>query len=238
MKIIPAIDVLNGKCVRLTQGDFGKVKVYSQDPLKVALQFQDANLEHLHMVDLDGAKKGKVVNWDVVIELQEKCALMVDFGGGVKTENDVEELLELDINQINVGSLAVTNPEKFKKWLTDYGAENFILSADVIEENIMMNGWSKSAKINVFDLIEECIPNGLTYVTCTDISRDGMLEGPNLDLYQKLRERFPTLKINASGGITTVDDLQKLKSIGMDGAIIGKAIYEGRIQLSDLKNFA
>ena len=238
MKIIPAIDVLNGKCVRLTQGDFGKVKVYSQDPLKAALQFQDADLEYLHLVDLDGAKKGKVVNWSVIIELQEKCALLVDFGGGVKTEEDVEELLELDINQINVGSLAVTNPAKFKKWLADYGAENFILSADVVEENIMMNGWSKSAKINVFDLIEEYMPNGLTYVTCTDISRDGMMEGPNLELYKKLRDRFPKLKINASGGITTIEDLQKLKSLGMDGAIIGKAIYEGLIQLSELKNFA
>jgi phosphoribosylformimino-5-aminoimidazole carboxamide ribotide isomerase len=237
MKIIPAIDVLNGKCVRLTQGDFGKMKIYSEDPLKVALQFQDADLEYLHVVDLDGAKNGKVINWNVITELQERTALQIDVGGGIKTEKEVEQLLSYDINQLNIGSLSVTQPEKFKQWLTDYGAENFILSADVRDENVMMSGWSKSAKINLFDLIEEYAAYGLTYVTCTDISRDGMLEGPNLELYAKLRERFPNLKINASGGITTLSDLSKLKSLGMDGAIIGKAIYEERIKLSELKPF-
>src|SRR5688572_15687561 len=141
MKIIPAIDIINGKCVRLTQSDFGNVKIYNEDPLTVALQFQNADLEYLHVVDLDGAKKGKVVNWDIIIELQEKTALQIDFGGGVKTAEDVERLLGLDINQVNIGSLAITEPEKFKDWLSSYGAENFILSADVREENVMINGW-------------------------------------------------------------------------------------------------
>ncbi len=237
MRIIPAIDIINGKCVRLTQGDFEKMKVYYEDPLEVAMQFQDADLEYLHLVDLEGAKKGKVINWDVIVELQEKTALQIDFGGGVKTEEDVERLLGLDINQINIGSLAITEPERFTEWLDKYGAENFILSADVKEEEIMINGWLEPAKFRLFDLIEQYMVHGLKYLTCTDISMDGMLQGPNLDLYKKLKDRFPKLKINASGGIASLDDLNKLKSIQVDGAIIGKAIYEQRIKLEDLKNF-
>jgi phosphoribosylformimino-5-aminoimidazole carboxamide ribotide isomerase len=236
MKIIPAIDILNGKCVRLTQGDFGKVKIYSEDPLTVALQFQEADLKYLHLVDLDGAKKGKVVNWNVIEELQEKTALQIDFGGGVKTEQDVEQLLELDINQINVGSLAVKDPGKFKQWLSTYNPDNFILSADVKNENVMVDGWIKSAQINVFDFIDQFVPHGLKFVTCTDISQDGMLEGPNLELYSKLKERFPQLSINASGGVTSLEDLKKLQSINIHGAIIGKALYEQRINLNDLKS--
>lgn len=237
MRIIPAIDIINGKCVRLTQGDFGKMKVYNEDPLEVAKQFQAADLEYLHLVDLEGAKKGKVVNWDVIIELQERTALQIDFGGGVKTEEDVERLIGLDINQINIGSLAITEPERFTEWLGKYGAENFILSADVKDEEIMINGWLEPAKFRLFDLVDQYVKNGLAYLTCTDISKDGMLKGPNLDLYKKLKDRFPMLKINASGGITSLDDLHKLKSIGVDGAIIGKAIYEQKIKLEDLKDF-
>jgi phosphoribosylformimino-5-aminoimidazole carboxamide ribotide isomerase len=237
MKIIPAIDILYGKCVRLTQGDFGKVKIYNEDPLTVAYQFQDANLEHLHLVDLEGAQKGKIMNWKVLVELQEKTALLIDFGGGVKTEKDVEKLLGLDVSQVNIGSLAVKEPEKVKGWIKEYGAENFILSADVKGEEVMVSGWQKSAKINLFDLVEQYVQEGLRYLTCTDISKDGMLEGPNFDLYKKLKSRFPTLRINASGGITSLEDLQKLKSLSLDGAIIGKAIYEQRIKLEDLKSF-
>jgi len=235
MKIIPAIDILNGKCVRLIQGDFGKVKIYSEEPLTVALQFQDADLEFLHLVDLDGAKKGKVVNWDIVAELQEKTALQIDFGGGVKTEEDVERLLELDINQINIGSLAITEPEKFIHWLDVYGAENFVLSADVRDESIMINGWLESTGLRLYDLIDQYIQHGLKYITCTDIGKDGMMEGPNIELYTNLKARFPKLKINANGGITTLDDLKNLKSLSMYGAIIGKALYEQRIKLEDLK---
>jgi phosphoribosylformimino-5-aminoimidazole carboxamide ribotide isomerase len=237
MRIIPAIDILNGKCVRLTQGDFSKVKVYNEDPLTVALQFQDADLEYLHLVDLEGAKEGKIVNWDVIAELQEKTALQIDFGGGVKTEEDVERLLELDINQINVGSLAITDPEKFIQWLGTYGAENFILSADVRDESIMINGWLESTELRLYDLVDKYMQHGLRYITCTDIGMDGMLNGPNFDLYQKLKTRFPKLKVNASGGITSLEDIQKLKSLSMDGVIIGKALYEQRIKLTDLKSF-
>jgi phosphoribosylformimino-5-aminoimidazole carboxamide ribotide isomerase len=236
MKIIPAIDIINGKCVRLTQGDFTQIKVYNSDPLEVALQFQDANLEYLHVVDLDGAKKGKVVNWDTLAELQEKTALQIDFGGGVKTEEDVERLLGLDINQINIGSLAIAEPEKFISWLKAYGAENFILSADVREENVMINGWLESTGLRLYDLVDQYIQHGLEYLTTTDISMDGMLSGPNFDLYKTLKTRFPKLKINASGGISSIQDLEKLKSLAVDGAIIGKAIYEQKIKLEDLKS--
>lgn len=236
MKIIPAIDILYGKCVRLTQGDFEKVKIYNEEPLSVALQFQDADLEYLHLVDLEGAKKGKVINWDVITELQEKTALQIDFGGGVKTEEDVERLLGLDINQINIGSLAITDPEKFTLWLDTYGPENFILSADVREENVMINGWLESTGLRLYDLVDQFIHHGLEYLTTTDISMDGMMNGPNFDLYKTLKARFPKLKINASGGITSIQDLKTLKSLSIDGAIIGKAIYEQRIKLEDLKS--
>jgi len=236
MKIIPAIDILYGKCVRLMQGDFDQVKIYNEDPLNVAHLFQDADLENLHVVDLEGAKQGKVINWEILTELQEKTALLIDFGGGVKRDQEVEKLLELDISQINIGSLAINEPEKFKRWLKEYGAHNFILSADVRGEEVMVNGWMKSTKTNLFDLVDTFAEHGLEYLTCTDISKDGMLAGPNIDLYEKLKKRFPALRINASGGITSLDDLRRLKELKLHGAIIGKALYEQRIKLEDLKS--
>jgi len=238
MKLIPAIDIIDGKCVRLTQGDFGQVKIYRENPIDVALEFQEADLEYLHLVDLDGAKKGNVVNWSIVEEIQGKTALTVDFGGGVSENEEVEYLLELGINQINIGSLAIKEPEKFTNWLSKYGPENFILSADVRNENVMINGWLESANYRVLDLADQFIKEGLTYLTCTDIGSDGMLKGPNFELYKKIKERFPNLKINASGGISTLHDLETLKEIGVHGAIIGKAIYEGRISLKQLKKMA
>jgi len=236
MKIIPAIDIINGKCVRLTQGDFGQMKIYREDPVDVALEFQDANLEYLHLVDLDGAKKGRVMNWSVVEEIQGKTALTVDFGGGISEDDEVEYLLELGINQLNVGSLAIKEPEKFSYWLKKYGSENFILSADVRNENVMINGWLESANYRVLDLADQFIEQGLKYLTCTDIGSDGMLNGPNFDLYKKIIARFPNLKINASGGISSIHDLEELKKLKLHGAIIGKAIYEGKISLHELKN--
>jgi len=238
MKIIPAIDIIDGKCVRLTQGDFGQMKIYRENPVDVALEFQDADLEYLHIVDLDGAKKGKVVNWHVVEEIQSRTAMSVDFGGGISEDDEVEYLLELGISQINIGSLAIKKPEKFTHWLNKYGAENFILSADVRNENVMINGWLESADYRVLDLADQFIAQGLEYLTCTDIASDGMLKGPNFDLYKKMKERFPSLKITASGGISSMEDLEKLKQLNLYGAIIGKAIYEGRISLKDLKKLA
>lgn len=182
MRIIPAIDIIDGKCVRLTQGDYGKKKVYREDPVEVALEFQDADLDCLHLVDLDGAREGRVVNWEVIRDIHEKTALSVDFGGGVKTEAEVEQLLDLGVHQINIGSMAVKDPETFSKWLKKYGTENFVLSADVKNGNVAINGWLEDTKFRLFDLVERFESEGLEFLTCTDISTDGMLEGPNIGL--------------------------------------------------------
>ncbi|MBI3217945.1 MAG: 1-(5-phosphoribosyl)-5-[(5-phosphoribosylamino)methylideneamino]imidazole-4-carboxamide isomerase [Bacteroidetes bacterium] len=236
MRIIPAIDIINGKCVRLTQGDFSKMKVYNEDPVEVAKEFEEADLEYLHLIDLDGAKKGEVVNWKVIRDIQEDTALQVDFGGGVKTEEEVQELLYLGINQINVGSVAVKEPEKFIGWMKKFGSENFILSADVKGENVSINGWLESTEFRLFDLVSKFADHGLEYITVTDIATDGMLKGPNFGLYKKLMKKFPDLKIIASGGVSSIDDLKELKHIKVFGAIVGKAIYEGHIQLDQLKS--
>lgn len=238
MRIIPAIDIIDGKCVRLTKGDYAQVKVYYEDPIDVARQFEDANLEFLHLVDLDGAQQGKVVNWEVISEIQEKTALNVDFGGGVKTDREVEDLLNLGINQINVGSLAVREPDTFIKWLNKFGAENFILSADVRGENVAINGWLEETKYRLFDLVSTFENHGLEYLSCTDIESDGTMKGPNFGLYRKLKSRFPKLKIIASGGISSTQDLIDLQHIKMFGTIIGKAIYEGKIKLAELSDFS
>lgn len=212
------------------------MKIYREDPVEVALEFQKADLEYLHLVDLDGAKKGKVMNWNVIHSIQAETALNIDFGGGVKTDEEVEELLELGVNQINIGSLAVTEPDKFKRWLTRFGPENFILSADVKGDHVMVNGWLEDSNFRLYDLVEDYLNAGLEYLTCTDISTDGMLNGPNFGLYKKLMKRFPSLKITASGGITSIEDLEELQYSKVYGAIIGKAIYEGKIKLSELKS--
>lgn len=234
MKIIPAIDLVDGKCVRLTQGDFNKKKVYRDNPAEVAKEFEAANLEYLHLIDLDGAKKGEVVNWKVIAEILNKTALHVDFGGGVKTTEEVDQLLELGIHRINIGSIAVMEPEKFKSWMKEYGPENFILSADVRGDNVQINGWQEETDLNLFDLIAQYEPL-LKYATCTDIETDGMLNGPNFGLYKKIISRFPDLKVIASGGVSSVEDIIQLQYIKVDSVIIGKAFYEGKIKLTDLK---
>ncbi len=236
MRIIPAIDIIDGKCVRLTQGDYAQKKIYNKNPLDVAKEFEDADLKYVHLVDLDGAKKGSVVNWKVIEDIQGKTSLKVDFGGGVKTEEEVERLLELDINQINIGSLAVKDPEIFISWMRKYHAENFILSADVLDEKIMISGWQEPTALDLYEFVGQFVKEGLTFIACTDISTDGMLEGPNFGLYKKLKKRFPQLKIIASGGVSSIDDLKELKYIKVDGAIVGKAFYEGKITLKELKD--
>ncbi len=236
MKIIPAIDIIKGKCVRLTQGDFGKAKIYREDPLEVAKEFEDADLEYLHLVDLDGALKGKVVNWSVIESIQAHTALKVDFGGGVKTEEEIEHLLDLGIEQINIGSIATREPGVFISWLQKYGPENFILSADVKDEFVLAHGWTEQTAITIYDLATQFEKQGLEYLTCTDINSDGMLQGPNFGLYKKLKKRLPNLKLIASGGISSTEDLAELNYINMHAAIVGKAIYEHKIKLQDLKN--
>ena len=234
MRIIPAIDIIDGKCVRLTQGDYTKKKVYNENPLEVARGFEHAGLAYLHLVDLDGARAGKVINWKVIESITQNTKLSVDFGGGIKTEEEVIRLFESGVSQVNLGSIAVKDPSLVEGWIRKFGAGKIILSADVRNEKIAVSGWSKDSAIDIADFIQDYIRMGITYVTCTDISTDGMLQGPNIGLYSKLLDKFPSIKLVASGGVSNMEDIQQLKRIRIDGVIVGKAIYEGKVKLKEL----
>lgn len=234
MRIIPAIDIIDGKCVRLTQGDYAQKKVYNENPLEVAKMFEDAGLRYLHLVDLDGAKAGKVMNWKVVESICGATKLTVDFGGGVKTDAEVDRLFHSGIAQVNLGSIAVKNPDMVGGWIERYGSDKIILSADVKEEQIAISGWLESSALSIGDFISDYLKRGISYVTCTDISTDGMLQGPNTRLYSKLMKVFPSIKLIASGGVSGMNDLTALKKINVDGVIVGKAIYEGRLRLEEV----
>jgi phosphoribosylformimino-5-aminoimidazole carboxamide ribotide isomerase len=234
MKIIPAIDLIDGKCVRLTQGDYAQKKIYNENPLEVAQGFEQAGLKFLHLVDLDGAKAGKVINWKVVEDLTRNTKLTIDFGGGIKTKDEISKLLDLGVHQVNLGSIAVKNPEVVFEWLEFFSAAKIILSADVKDEVVQISGWQENASLRIEDFVKSYSVKGINTVTCTDIATDGMLSGPNLDLYKKLMTLFPSVKWIASGGVSNLEDLVKLKELGVNGVIIGKAIYEGRISLDQL----
>lgn len=236
MKIIPAIDIIDGKCVRLKQGDYTQKKVYNENPLDVARSFEDAGLTHLHLIDLDGAKAGKVVSWNVVEQIVSNTGLEVDFGGGIKLEEEIVRLLNIGVRQVNLGSIAVHEPQKMTDWLAQFGTDKIILSADVKKEMISVNGWQDDALIHIVAFLKDYVQKGIEHVTCTDISTDGMLTGPNITLYEKVLLSFPTLHLIASGGVSCLDDLHELKRIGVDGVIVGKAIYEGKISLEELTN--
>ena len=234
MRIIPAIDIIDGKCVRLTQGDYNQKKIYNENPLEVAKEFENAGLKFLHLVDLDGAKAGKVVNWKVVESICKETNLDVDFGGGIKTEQQLKQLFDCGVKQVNLGSIAVKDPKIVTEWIKKFTSEKIILSADVKNEMIAISGWQESAAIPITTFLNDYVKNGIEYVTCTDISVDGMLTGPSIDLYKKILINFPQLNLIASGGVSSLDDLQELKQIGVGGVIVGKAIYEGRIKLEAL----
>src|SRR5215204_520667 len=235
--IIPAIDVIDGKAVRLTQGDYSQKKVYNQHPLEVAKQFEDAGLRRLHLVDLDGAKDGRVKNWKVLETLAAKTSLVIDFGGGLKTEKDLQIVFDSGAALATVGSIAVKNEEEFVKWLSLFGAEKFLLGADVKDEKIAVAGWLETTNIWIYDFIERYLQHGIQQIFCTDVSKDGKLEGPSVDLYKNIVEKFPELHFIASGGVSSIKDLDDLRNIGCKAAIVGKALYEGRISISELKDF-
>jgi phosphoribosylformimino-5-aminoimidazole carboxamide ribotide isomerase len=235
MKIIPAIDIIDGKCVRLTQGDYAQKKIYSENPAEVAGTYAAAGLTHLHLVDLDGAKAGKVVNWKVIKEITSQTDLAIDVGGGIKTEGEVVRLFDLGVTQVNLGSIAVKNPQLVYSWIEKFGSEKIILSADVKNEQVQISGWQENAVVNILNFIKSFQTHGMEYVTCTDISTDGMLSGPNIILYKKLLDAFPGLKLIASGGVSSVADIQALKKINTYGVIVGKAIYENKISLAELR---
>lgn len=237
MRIIPAIDIIGGKCVRLSQGEYDSKKVYHENPLDVARMFEDNGIKYLHLVDLDGAKAKHVVNLKVLEDIVSKTRLIVDFGGGIKSDEDIKAVFENGAAQVTVGSLAVSNPEKMEQWLSEYGSEKIILGADAKDGKIAISGWQTISTQSLTEFIGSYAAIGVEYVVCTDISKDGMLQGSSIELYRHLRHDFPKLRFVASGGVTNISELSVLDEMGMDGAIIGKAIYEGKISLTDLKAF-
>ena len=237
MQIIPAIDIIDGKCVRLTQGDYGQKTIYNENPLEVAKEFESAGLHRLHLVDLDGAKAGAVQNWKVLESIASNTSLIIDFGGGIKKEDDLNIVFNSGAALATIGSLAVKNADTFVQWLDKYGADKFLLGADVKEEKIAIAGWLETTDFDIYDFIGQYISKGIQQVFCTDVSKDGKLEGPSIELYQNIIQEFPSLHFIASGGVSSMEDLHDLKRIGCFGAIVGKAIYENRITLDDLKTF-
>ena len=237
MQIIPAIDIIEGKCVRLTEGDYAQKKIYNEDPLEVAKAFEGIGLMRLHLVDLDGAKAGQVVNWKVLEKIANNTELKIDFGGGIKTEATLKTVLDTGASYATIGSLAVKNELLFQEWIARFGAKVFMLGADVFEEKIAIGGWMEKTEISVFDFMKSYIDKGVKQIFCTDIKKDGKLQGPSIELYQKIIEQFPALHLIASGGVSSLDDLIELEEIGCSAAIVGKAIYENKITISELASF-
>lgn len=234
MRLVPAIDIIQGQCVRLSKGDFNTKKVYNLNPLEVAKSFEDNGIKHLHLVDLDGAKSQHIVNYKILESICTKTNLKVDFGGGLKSDDDLRIAFESGAHQITGGSIAVKQPEIFNAWLQDYGSDKIILGADCKDQKIATSGWLETSALNVISFIKNYEEKGISYVICTDISKDGMLEGTSNELYEKIINET-NVKLIASGGVTNIDDLVQLKALGCEGAIIGKAIYEGKITLKQLQ---
>lgn len=236
IEIIPAIDLIDGKCVRLQQGDFAQKKVYNEDPLEVAKEFENAGLKRLHIVDLDGAKSGKLTNLKVLDKLAANTNLTIDFGGGIKSDEDIETVFDAGAKMASVGSVAVKNAERFFAWLEKYGGELILLGADVRDEKLAINGWQTETDIEILPFLNEYIAKGIEQVFVTDISKDGLLKGSANELYAKILGEIPALKLIASGGVANISDIEELEKIGCAGVIVGKAIYEGKIKLEDLAN--
>jgi phosphoribosylformimino-5-aminoimidazole carboxamide ribotide isomerase len=237
MRIIPAIDIINGKCVRLTKGDYSTQVIYNEDPYEVARQFEDHGIEYLHMVDLDGARSHKIWNYRILEKIAGKTSLKIDFGGGIKSDEDIRIAFNSGASQVTGGSIAVKDPEMFLSWLKKYGSEKIILGADVKEEKIAVSGWQEDSDIEILPFINGYISKGIKYVISTDIAKDGMLLGPSVGLYKKILKEFSDINLIASGGVNILEDLSELRSIGCEGVIIGKAIYEHRISLKELEQF-
>ena len=243
MRIIPAIDIIDGKCVRLTKGDYGTKKIYSKNPLEIAKQFEAAGIEHLHLVDLDGAKAGEIINYKVLELIATKTTLKIDFGGGLKTNEDLHIAFNSGAKQITGGSIAVKDPKTFQGWINKYGSAKIILGADCSDGKIAISGWQEQSNEEVIPFIKSYQKKGVQHVICTDISRDGMLEGPSVDLYKDIIRQCTnssndqSIKLIASGGVSSMDDIIHLQKIGCEAVIIGKALYENKISLVDLESF-
>jgi phosphoribosylformimino-5-aminoimidazole carboxamide ribotide isomerase len=234
VQIIPAIDIIAGKCVRLTNGDFGKEIIYHEDPLDAARLFEDAGLERLHIVDLDGAKSRTIQNLKVLETIASNTKLIIDFGGGINTIEDVSNVFNAGASIVTIGSIVVRHPEIVEEWLLEFGANKILIGADVLGEKIKINGWMEDGGLTIMEFIGKILALGAQHVFCTDISKDGMLKGPAVDLYKKIIAEFTTLDLIASGGVSSIEDILDLKNVGCKGVIIGKAIYEGKILLTQL----
>ena len=237
MRIIPAIDIIDGRCVRLTQGDYNRKKVYNQDPVEVAKQFEDSGLQYLHVVDLDGARRKCVVNWKVLERLASQTALQIDFGGGIKSEDDLRIALDSGAKEVTVGSVAATHPDTFFGWLDTFGARRLILGADAKNGRVAVGGWEEDTGLDLMAFLETNVARGVRKSVVTDIGRDGMLAGPALALYRDIMARLPQLHLVASGGVAGMNDVRELAALDCFGVIIGKAIYEQRISLGELQQF-
>ncbi len=237
MTIIPAIDILDGKCVRLEQGDYRLKKVYDENPVSAARRFEDHGITRLHVVDLDGARDKHIVNWNSLEQIVSKTKLVVDFGGGIKTDQDIKIVFDSGAAMATIGSVAVTDTDLFQSWLFAYGPERIILGADARDGKIAVTGWTNITEISLFDFLREYKAMGIKQVLCTDIARDGMLKGSSVDLYEEMVQKFGTLRIIASGGISSMDEIHRLDESGVSGAVIGKALYEGKIDLDEIRKF-
>lgn len=237
IQIIPAIDLIDGHCVRLTQGDYSQKKIYNENPLEVAKSFEDAGITRLHLVDLDGAKQKRIINHKILELIATKTNLHIDFGGGVQSDEMIEIAFNSGAKQVTGGSVAVKNPALFENWLQTYGGEKIILGADARDEKIAISGWEEATTESIYDFVGEYIKKGAKYAISTDVAKDGLLQGPSFDLYQNLQDQFPDLQIIASGGVAEFNDIVKLNDMNIFGVIVGKAIYEGRVTLKQLAEF-
>lgn len=237
MRIIPAIDIIEGKCVRLSKGDYNTKIIYNENPLEVARRFEAHGMQYLHLVDLDGAKSNRIINYKILEQIATKTNLKIDFGGGLKTDKDLQIAFESGANQVTGGSIAVKNPEIFEQWIVKYGKDKIILGADASNNKIAVSGWLEESTEDIIPFIQKYIKKGITQVICTDIAKDGMLQGPGFCLYEEILAIVPEIQLIASGGISAYDELPQLALLGCEGTIIGKAIYEGKISLKELEGF-
>lgn len=237
-QLIPAIDIIGGQCVRLTQGDYAQKKVYHADPLEIAKEFEGAGIQRLHLVDLDGAKAKKIVNVKVLERIASQTNLHIDFGGGVQSDEMIDMAFSAGAKQITAGSIAVKKPELVRNWLKKYGADKIILGADAQNEQIAVSGWQENSHISIYDFLRDYCQAGVQYVISTDVAKDGLLQGPSFNLYEKIQAQEPQLNLIASGGVSCLDDLYRLRDMNIFGVIVGKAFYEGRVSLAELATFS
>ena len=234
IELIPAIDIIDGKCVRLTKGDYDTKKIYNEDPVSVAKEFEAHGIRRLHVVDLDGARSKHIVNDKVLQRIARETNLVIDFGGGIKTDEDVARAFEAGAHMITIGSIAVTDPERSMEWLHKYGPEHIVLGADVRNERVSINGWKEDSQEELVPFLDRYLSEGMRNVLCTDISKDGMLQGPAIALYRQVMEHYPDCHLIASGGVSSMDDIRALEAAGIPAVVFGKAIYEGKIKLEEL----